>query len=128
MGTTLVNFNVFQYAKLILPHVGLVLLLLIYLLIGASIFQRIEGPNEIIVSYFEFEATLYAFSYLCGLVSLTHTYLLFIHPFLFLDQKQRNCHDFGPPRSISREHLEPDSQPGHCYFARNFQRPWTRVF
>lgn len=35
-----------------MPHVGLVLLLLIYLLIGASIFQRIEGPNEIIVSIF----------------------------------------------------------------------------
>ncbi|KAI6202404.1 TWiK family of potassium channels protein 7 [Aphelenchoides besseyi] len=40
--------KIITYAKLILPHVGLVLLLLIYLLIGAAIFQRIEGPNEII--------------------------------------------------------------------------------
>uniref|UniRef100_A0A1I7RZJ2 Potassium channel subfamily K member 18 n=1 Tax=Bursaphelenchus xylophilus TaxID=6326 RepID=A0A1I7RZJ2_BURXY len=36
-------------AKQILPHIGLCLLLLVYLLLGAAIFQRIEGPNEIIV-------------------------------------------------------------------------------
>uniref|UniRef100_A0A1I7SQW3 KASH domain-containing protein n=1 Tax=Bursaphelenchus xylophilus TaxID=6326 RepID=A0A1I7SQW3_BURXY len=35
-------------AQRILPHVGLCILLLVYLLVGAAVFQRIEGPNEII--------------------------------------------------------------------------------
>ncbi|GMT06359.1 hypothetical protein PENTCL1PPCAC_28533 [Pristionchus entomophagus] len=37
-----------KYAKRILPHVGLVVLLFVYLLIGATIFHAIEGPNELI--------------------------------------------------------------------------------
>uniref|UniRef100_A0A1I7X7W0 Ion_trans_2 domain-containing protein n=1 Tax=Heterorhabditis bacteriophora TaxID=37862 RepID=A0A1I7X7W0_HETBA len=36
------------YAKRILPHVGLVCLLFSYLLIGATIFHAIEGPNELL--------------------------------------------------------------------------------
>lgn len=39
----------FQRAQRILPHVGLVLLLVCYLLVGAAVFQRIEGPNEVVV-------------------------------------------------------------------------------
>ncbi|CAB3400076.1 unnamed protein product [Caenorhabditis bovis] len=35
------------YAKRILPHVGLVLLLFAYLFVGATIFHAIEGPNEL---------------------------------------------------------------------------------
>ncbi|CAI5455064.1 unnamed protein product [Caenorhabditis angaria] len=36
------------YAKRILPHVGLVLLLFVYLFVGATIFHAIEGPNELL--------------------------------------------------------------------------------
>uniref|UniRef100_A0AC35TYE8 Potassium channel subfamily K member 18 n=1 Tax=Rhabditophanes sp. KR3021 TaxID=114890 RepID=A0AC35TYE8_9BILA len=39
--------RVIQLARMILPHVGLVLLLILYLLIGASIFHFIEAPNEL---------------------------------------------------------------------------------
>uniref|UniRef100_A0A914UW29 Potassium channel domain-containing protein n=1 Tax=Plectus sambesii TaxID=2011161 RepID=A0A914UW29_9BILA len=35
-----------KYAKLILPHVGLVALTVMYTLIGASVFYSIERPNE----------------------------------------------------------------------------------
>ncbi|WKY16714.1 hypothetical protein Q1695_001383 [Nippostrongylus brasiliensis] len=41
------------YAKRILPHVGLVCLLFAYLLIGATIFHAIEGPNELVQRDFE---------------------------------------------------------------------------
>lgn len=34
---------------MILPHVGLVILLIVYLLIGATVFHYLEGPNEILV-------------------------------------------------------------------------------
>ncbi|CAI4225651.1 unnamed protein product [Auanema sp. JU1783] len=37
-----------KYAKRILPHVGLVLLLFAYLMMGATIFHAIEGPNELV--------------------------------------------------------------------------------
>ncbi|RCN26792.1 Ion channel [Ancylostoma caninum] len=42
-----------QYAKRILPHVGLVCLLFAYLLIGATIFHAIEGPNELVQRDYE---------------------------------------------------------------------------
>ncbi|VDM58909.1 unnamed protein product [Angiostrongylus costaricensis] len=41
------------YAKRILPHVGLVCLLFAYLLIGATIFHAIEGPNELVQRDYE---------------------------------------------------------------------------
>ncbi|VDL67589.1 unnamed protein product [Nippostrongylus brasiliensis] len=37
---------VFQYAKLILPHVALVLLTCAYTVLGASIFYTVERPHE----------------------------------------------------------------------------------
>lgn len=36
----------FQYAKMILPHVGLVVLLIVYLLFGATVFHYLEWDNE----------------------------------------------------------------------------------
>lgn len=36
----------FQYAKLILPHVALVLLTCAYTVLGASIFYTVERPHE----------------------------------------------------------------------------------
>nr|CAD2141072.1 unnamed protein product [Meloidogyne enterolobii] len=36
-----------KYAKLILPHVGLVLLTCCYTLLGASLFYSVERPNEL---------------------------------------------------------------------------------
>ncbi|KAI6226500.1 TWiK family of potassium channels protein 7 [Aphelenchoides fujianensis] len=50
--------KIIAYARLILPHVALVLVLLVYLLIGAAIFQRIEGPNEIITKNYEIQTIL----------------------------------------------------------------------
>uniref|UniRef100_A0A915D2S1 Potassium channel domain-containing protein n=1 Tax=Ditylenchus dipsaci TaxID=166011 RepID=A0A915D2S1_9BILA len=38
-----------KYAKIVLPHVGLVLLLFVYLLIGATLFHYLEAPNELLV-------------------------------------------------------------------------------
>uniref|UniRef100_A0A0N5A336 Potassium channel subfamily K member 18 n=1 Tax=Parastrongyloides trichosuri TaxID=131310 RepID=A0A0N5A336_PARTI len=38
--------KVLKYAKIILPHVGLVLLLIVYLLIGAKVFHSLEEANE----------------------------------------------------------------------------------
>ncbi|VDN53180.1 unnamed protein product [Dracunculus medinensis] len=40
--------QILMYAKMILPHVGLVILLIVYLLIGATVFHYLEGPNEIL--------------------------------------------------------------------------------
>ncbi|CAD5216529.1 unnamed protein product [Bursaphelenchus okinawaensis] len=45
-------------ATRILPHVGLVILLLVYLFVGAAVFQRIEGPNEIITKNRELRTIL----------------------------------------------------------------------
>lgn len=39
--------NTFQYAKLILPHVGLVLLTCAYTVVGALIFYSVEQPHEL---------------------------------------------------------------------------------
>uniref|UniRef100_F1L2H2 TWiK family of potassium channels protein 7 n=1 Tax=Ascaris suum TaxID=6253 RepID=F1L2H2_ASCSU len=39
--------QIIMYAKMILPHVGLVLLLVVYLLIGATVFHYLEVPNEL---------------------------------------------------------------------------------
>lgn len=36
---------------MILPHVGLVVLLIVYLLIGAIVFRYLEAPNELEVIY-----------------------------------------------------------------------------
>ncbi|VDN43482.1 unnamed protein product [Gongylonema pulchrum] len=36
-----------MYAKLILPHVGLVLLTCAYTVVGASIFYSVEQPHEL---------------------------------------------------------------------------------
>ncbi|MFH4975503.1 hypothetical protein AB6A40_002212 [Gnathostoma spinigerum] len=36
-----------MYARMILPHVGLVILLIVYLLIGATVFHYLEAPNEL---------------------------------------------------------------------------------
>ncbi|VDK29713.1 unnamed protein product [Gongylonema pulchrum] len=36
-----------MYARMILPHVGLVVLLVVYLLIGATVFHYLEAPNEV---------------------------------------------------------------------------------
>ncbi|MCP9265979.1 AP-2 complex subunit mu [Dirofilaria immitis] len=36
-----------MYARMILPHVGLVVLLIVYLLIGAIVFRYLEAPNEL---------------------------------------------------------------------------------
>ncbi|KAL3982202.1 Ion channel family protein [Acanthocheilonema viteae] len=36
-----------MYARMILPHVGLVVLLIVYLLIGAIVFRYLEAPNEV---------------------------------------------------------------------------------
>uniref|UniRef100_A0A0N5ALA9 Ion channel n=1 Tax=Syphacia muris TaxID=451379 RepID=A0A0N5ALA9_9BILA len=38
--------KIVMYAKMILPHIGLVLLLFVYLIIGAIVFHYIEAPNE----------------------------------------------------------------------------------
>lgn len=35
---------------MILPHVGLVVLLVVYLLIGATVFHYLEAPNEVEVN------------------------------------------------------------------------------
>ncbi|OZC11690.1 Ion channel [Onchocerca flexuosa] len=40
-------FRSFQYAKLILPHVGLVLLTCAYTFVGASVFYSVEQPHEL---------------------------------------------------------------------------------
>ncbi|KAI1729823.1 ion channel domain-containing protein [Ditylenchus destructor] len=37
-----------RYSKMVLPHVGLVLLLICYLLIGATVFHYLEAPNELL--------------------------------------------------------------------------------
>src|SRR4051794_11474474 len=37
----------FKYAKLILPHLAIIITLTIYILIGTSVFQFLETPNEI---------------------------------------------------------------------------------
>ncbi|VDN01927.1 unnamed protein product [Thelazia callipaeda] len=42
-----VQAKTIMYARMILPHVGLVMLLVVYLLIGATAFHYLEGPNEI---------------------------------------------------------------------------------
>ncbi|KHN70643.1 TWiK family of potassium channels protein 7 [Toxocara canis] len=39
--------QIIMYAKMILPHVGLVILLIVYLLIGATVFHYLEVPNEL---------------------------------------------------------------------------------
>uniref|UniRef100_A0A915CV03 Uncharacterized protein n=1 Tax=Ditylenchus dipsaci TaxID=166011 RepID=A0A915CV03_9BILA len=38
-----------KYARIILPHVGLILLSLFYIVGGAFVFYQVEGPNEIAV-------------------------------------------------------------------------------
>lgn len=46
---------------MILPHVGLVVLLIVYLLIGAIVFRYLEAPNELEVNFTILEKK--AFSY-----------------------------------------------------------------
>lgn len=47
LGIFHIEFITFQYAKMILPHVGLVILLIVYLLFGATVFHYLEWDHEI---------------------------------------------------------------------------------
>ena len=38
--------KIMQWARLTLPHVGLVVLLMVYTVAGAAIFQKFEEPHE----------------------------------------------------------------------------------
>jgi hypothetical protein len=46
MDEEIVESGVRKYARLILPHVGLVLLTITYTVLGAFFFFCIENPNE----------------------------------------------------------------------------------
>lgn len=77
------KIQLFQYAKRILPHVGLVILLFFYLIAGAFLFRYLEAPKELEVRFINSQKSISD-----------------------LDSESWNNHNSGASWRVSRPHLE----------------------